>query len=153
MKFLIPFVLLMGMITGCAFQYQVDDHESRLIALETQADDYESRLISLESEIDYHSDTVHHLHTRITELEAEIEELQNLKEIKDRKAILELQEQSESYQKAFLFLAEEMDKHVVAIEALFKNDEATKTILESALKLFERMDERDKLIIEELDKK
>lgn len=132
-KFLIPFILLMGTITGCAFQYQVDDHESRLIALESQ--------------LDYHYDTVHDL------LEIKIKELEDLKAIKDRKDILELQKQSESYRKAFLFLAEEMDKHVVAIESLFKNDEAAKEILETALELFEKMDERDRLIIEELEKK
>ena len=64
-----------------------------------------------------------------------------------------LQEQSETYRAAFVFLAEEMDKHVEALEILANNDLATKRILESALKLFEEMNERDKLIIEELDKK
>ena len=128
----------MGMITGCAFQYQVDDHESRISSIE-------SKFIEpgvLKAKL-----------AKIDELEKDLEELQNLKEIKDRKDILELQEQSESYRKAFLFLADEMDKHVVAIESLFKNDEAAKQILETALELFEKLDQRDKLIIEELDKK
>ena len=47
MKFLIPFVLLMGMITGCAFQYQVDDHESRLLALESQDEILDNRIEDL----------------------------------------------------------------------------------------------------------
>lgn len=54
---------------------------------------------------------------------------------------------------SILILAGEIDKHSETIEILAENDRKTKIILEASLRLFENLNKRDKLIIEELDKK
>ena len=88
MKLFIPFVLLMGLLIGCATDLQV---------------------ANLEHDV----------------------------------AIL--QEQSETYRAAFLFLADEMDKRDEAINGLAGNDDAIKEILTIARDLIEAMNERQKI--------
>ena len=91
MKFLIPFVLLMGTLIGCA------------------------------TEVQY---------------------------LNLREDVIALQEQSETYRAAFLFLAEEMDKRDEAINGLASNDDAVKEILTIARDLIEALNERQKIFDE-----
>ena len=57
MKFLIPFVLLMGILIGCAGQYPYDISYER----QEQLDAYEKAILILAEQVDEHSEAINGL--------------------------------------------------------------------------------------------
>ena len=87
------------------------------------------------------------LESRISSIESKFIEPGVLKA--KLKKIDELEAESEAYRKAFLFIAEEMDKQQEAIKGLYENDDAIKEILTIARDLIELLDHRQDLHEEE----
>ena len=154
MKYLNLIIILIissVILSGCAFQYQVDDLQARVIYLESQLSTFalKSKLANLEK-------LSNELVQEVANLK-ELEEVKDLSEIKSQleafQIVLKLHEDDLTELKDFkeratnglVMIAEEIDKHVEAIESLASNDDSTKRILESSLALFIRIDERQKI--------
>ena len=151
MKYLNLIIILIVssiLLSGCAFQYQVDDLQTRVIYLESQLDT---------SELDNLEKLLNTLVQEVTDLKG-LEEVKDLSEIKSQLEAFhvllklhesdldELKDFSERVKTGLVMMAGEIDKHAEAIEGLAGNDDNIKTILEIAKDIIDAINERQKIL-------
>ena len=138
MKFLIP-LILMGMISGCALQQDLDDLRFTVNQQKTKIEE-----LKLQRNQD-----LREIFTQLDNNSKDIEfiwkEIDNLKEIKSFEDLEEVKKTFDKHQNAILILAGKFDDHAEALIVLGNNDQAIKTLLEKVRDVLVLMDLRQDL--------